>query len=199
MEDQQKTENDNDINPQMNCGESCGCDAPAPEVPEINIDPKADSSDPEVVEEATEELMKWREMALRSAAEYDNYRKRCIKEREDFNRYAKQSLIEELLPVIDNFEMGMQMAGQDTKSMIYIGMNMVQKQLHDFLNAQGVTTIPCEIGDTFDHNKHDAIQSEPSALPEGSIVRIVRKGYMLKDRLLRPVNVMTAAAPASDQ
>ena len=57
-----------------------------------------------------DELTKWREMALRTAAEYDNYRKRCVKDREDFTKYANRSLLEELLPVIDNFEMGMQMA-----------------------------------------------------------------------------------------
>ena len=80
-------------------------------------------------QQPVDELTKWREMALRTAAEYDNYRKRCVKDREDFTKYANRSLLEELLPVIDNFEMGMQMAQQDTSSMIYIGMSMVQKQL----------------------------------------------------------------------
>lgn len=155
-----------------------------------------DESQPEEQDAAVDELTKWRDMAMRTAAEYDNYRKRCVKDREEFTRYANRSLLEELLPVFDNFEMGMQMAGQDTGSMIYIGMSMVQKQLTDFLAAQGVEVIPAEVGQMFDHNVHEAIMSEPSDQPEGTIIRIIRKGYNLRGRLLRPVNVVTAAAPA---
>ena len=141
-----------------------------------------------------DELTKWREMALRTAAEYDNYRKRCVKDREDFTKYANRSLLEELLPVIDNFEMGMQMAAQQgTDSMIYIGMSMVQKQLADFLAAQGVEAIEATPGQENDHNVHEAIMSEPSDQPEGTIIRILRRGYNLRGRLLRPVNVVTAA------
>jgi len=173
--------------------ESCSCGEPEPAQQEYGE--AVDESNPAEAEAATDELTKWRELAMRTAAEYDNYRKRCVKDREEFTRYATRGLLEELLPVADNFEMGMQMAGQDTGSMIYIGMSMVQKQLHDFLAAQGVEPIATEVGQMFDHNIHEAIQSEPSDQPEGTIVRIIRKGYMLKGRLLRPVNVVTAAAP----
>lgn len=140
-----------------------------------------------------EEIAKWRDLALRTAAEYDNYRKRSVKDREDFTKYANRGLLEELLPVIDNFEMGMQMAGQDTSSMIYIGMSMVQKQLCDFLEGQGAEPIATEPGQMFDHNIHEAIMSEPSDQPEGTILRVLRKGYNLRGRLLRPANVVTAA------
>ena len=153
-----------------------------------------DESDAAEAEAAVDELTKWRELAMRTAAEYDHYRKRCVKEREEFCRYANRGLLEELLPVIDNFEMGMMMAGQDTSSMIYIGMSMVQKQLNDFLSSQGVEPIPTEVGQAFDHNIHEAIQSEPSDQPEGTILRVLRRGYNLKGRLLRPANVIVAAA-----
>lgn len=161
---------------------------PEEETPDMPETQTAEEQQPEV-----DELTKWREMALRTAAEYDNYRKRCVKDREDFTKYANRSLLEELLPVIDNFEMGMQMAQQDTSSMIYIGMSMVQKQLADFLSSQGVEAIDCAPGQEFDHNVHEAIMSEPSDQPEGTIIRILRKGYNLRGRLLRPVNVVTAA------
>ena len=78
--------------------------------------------------------------------------------------------------------------------MIYIGMSMVQKQLADFLAAQGVEAIDAAPGQEFDHNVHEAIMSEPSDQPEGTIIRILRRGYNLRGRLLRPVNVVTAAA-----
>ena len=169
---------------------------PTPE--EEETIPTPETQEEEAPQQEVDELTKWREMALRTAAEYDNYRKRCVKEREDFTKYANRSLLEELLPVIDNFEMGMQMAQQDTSSMIYIGMSMVQKQLTDFLSSQGVEPIACAPGQEFDHNVHEAIMSEPSDQPEGSIIRILRKGYNLRGRLLRPVNVVTAAAPAEE-
>ena len=163
---------------------------PTPEEDELVDMPETQA---EEEPQPVDELTKWREMALRTAAEYDNYRKRCVKDREDFTKYANRGLLEELLPVIDNFEMGMQMAQQDTSSMIYIGMSMVQKQLADFLASQGVEAIECTPGQEFDHNVHEAIMSEPSTQPEGSIIRILRKGYNLRGRLLRPVNVVTAA------
>ena len=164
---------------------------PTPE--EEETIPTPETQEEEAPQQEVDELTKWREMALRTAAEYDNYRKRCVKDREDFTKYANRSLLEELLPVIDNFERGMQMAQQDTSSMIYIGMSMVQKQLADFLASQGVEPIEAAPGQEFDHNVHEAIMSEPSDEPEGTIIRILRKGYNLRGRLLRPVNVVTAA------
>ena len=162
-----------------------------PECPCHEAEQPQDTGETEPAPE--DELAKWRELAMRTAAEYDNYRKRCVKDREDFAKYANRSLLEELLPVIDNFEMGMQMAEKDQGSMIYIGMKMVQKQLADFLDVQGVEAIPAEPGQMFDHNIHEAIMSEPSDQPEGTVLRILRKGYNLRGRLLRPVNVVTAA------
>ncbi len=177
----------------MICGMNEEETKPTPE------DPTAEMPETQAPEETAEEqqpideLTKWRETALRTAAEYDNYRKRCVKDREEFTRYANRSLLEELLPVIDNFEMGMKMAENDTSSMIYIGMSMVQKQLADFLASQGVEAIDAQVGQEFDHNVHEAIMSEPSTQPEGTILRILRRGYNLRGRLLRPVNVVTAA------
>ncbi len=146
-----------------------------------------------------EEMLKWRDSALRTAAEYDNYRKRMSKEREESIRYANQRLLEELLPIIDNFDMGMQMASADAQSMIYIGMDMVRKQLSEFLGNHGVTSIDAQPGQVFDHNIHEAIQSEESDQPEGSILRIIRKGYKINDRLLRPVNVVVARPHTQQQ
>lgn len=188
--------NEKDLN-QDNCtAEDCCCEEETKTQAEYAE--AVNESDAAEAEAAVDELTKWREMAMRTAAEYDNYRKRCVKEREEFCRYANKGLLEELLPVIDNFEMGMMMAGQDTSSMIYIGMSMVQKQLEAFLSSQGVEAIPTEVGQAFDHNIHEAIQSEVSDKPEGTILRVLRRGYNLKGRLLRPANVIVAA-PAEEK
>lgn len=146
-------------------------------------------------EELEADVAKWKELSLRTAAEMDNLRKRTAREREEAIRYANQRLLEDLLPVIDNFEMGMQAASQDTTSMIYIGMDMVRRQLNDFLVSQGVEEIPAT--GAFDPNLHDAVaQEECAAGDEGRILRVTRKGYKLRDRLLRPASVVVSKLPA---
>jgi molecular chaperone GrpE len=172
-----------------------------------NTEPAADSS-PEVVETADAttldpweqleaEAAKWKEVALRTAADLDNFRKRAAREREDAMRFANQRLLEELLPVIDNFEMGMMAASKDQGSMIYIGMDMVRRQLADFLASQGVEEIPSE-GKAFDPNIHEAVtQEESSTVADGHVLRVTRRGFRLRDRLLRPASVIVSKAPAS--
>ncbi len=147
-------------------------------------------------EELEADVAKWKELSLRTAAEMDNLRKRTAREREEAIRYANQRLLEELLPVIDNFEMGMQAAAQDTSSMIYIGMDMVRRQLNEFLTAQGVQEI--ETSGMFDPNLHDAVAQEDCAAgEEGRILRITRRGFKLRDRLLRPAGVVVSKLPTS--
>lgn len=163
------------------------------EIPEQVQDAPAEQKDAEPSLE--DELMKWRDTAMRTAAEYDNYRKRMVKEKEECAKFANQRLLEELLPVIDNFEMGMAAASADTGSMIYIGMNMVKKQLDEFLASNGVTPVEPVVGSMFDHATEEALQREPSDQPEGTVLRVIRKGYKLKDRLLRPANVVVAQTP----
>ena len=147
-------------------------------------------------EELEAEAAKWKEISLRTAAEMENLRKRTAREREDAIRYANQRLLEELLPVIDNFEMGMQAASQDTKSMIYIGMDMVRRQLNEFLTSQGVQEIPTD--GNFDPNLHDAVaQEECSAGDEGRVLKVTRRGFKLRDRLLRPASVVVSTLPTA--
>ena len=147
-----------------------------------------------------EELLKMREAALRTAAEYDNYRKRVAKEKEETYKYANQRLLEELLPILDNFDMGMQAAKADQSSMIYIGMAMVQRQLEDFLANLGVKEIPAT-NQMFDHKVHDAVGRELTGpeIPEDRILRVTRRGYMIKDRLLRPASVIVAHHESPDE
>ena len=146
-------------------------------------------------EELEADVAKWKELSLRTAAEMDNLRKRTAREREEAIRYANQRLLEELLPVIDNFEMGMQAAAQDTTSMIYIGMDMVRRQLNEFLASQGVQEIPAT--GMFDPNLHDAVAQEDCAAgEEGRILRVTRRGFKLRDRLLRPASVVVSKLPA---
>lgn len=143
------------------------------------------------------EALKWKEAAIRTAADLDNYRKRMARERSEDLRFARAGLIEELLPVFDNFAMGLQMAEQEQDSMIYKGMAMVKGQLDDFLSAQGVKEVPAE--GVFDPNFHEAVAEEKKEGAEaGEILFVKRKGYTLHDRLLRAAAVIVAKGPEEE-
>jgi len=138
------------------------------------------------------DLERFRDLALRSQADFDNFRKRAAREKEDALKYANSSLLERLIPIIDNFELGLAAAGSAENSPILAGMSMVGKQLNDFLAESGVTPIDAT-GQAFDPNLHEAIAHERNPkVPEGGVIRQVRKGFKLKDRLLRPANVIVS-------
>lgn len=176
----------------------------APEEVEVSQEPADESSvegEFETVAEAELdpweqlelEVAKWKDQAIRTAAELDNYRKRMSREKLDAVRYGNQRLLEELLPVLDNFDMGMQAASKEQGSMLYMGMEMVHKQIAEFLTSQGVDEIPATEGGDFDPNLHEAISQEASVEVESEkIVRIIRKGYKMGERLLRPSNVIVS-------
>ena len=176
-------------------------DTDPPQAADTPVDPAAavasqDAATLDPWEELEADVAKWKEISLRTAAEMDNLRKRTARDREDAIRYANQRLLEELLPVIDNFEMGMQAASQDATSMIYIGMDMVRRQLNDFLASQGVEEI--QMPEHFDPKLHDAVAEEECAAGEsGRILRVTRRGYKLRDRLLRPASVVVSKAPTA--
>lgn len=137
------------------------------------------------------EAAKWKDQAVRTAAELDNFRKRMAREKVDAVRYGNQRLLEELLPVLDNFDMGMMAAEKEKGSMLHIGMEMVRKQIGDFFTSQNVDEIDAPAGGDFDPNLHEALSQEASdEVAPGKILRVMRKGYRIGDRLLRPSNVI---------
>src|SRR5690606_10602543 len=118
------------------------------------------------------EAEKWKDVAARAQADLDNYRKRMARERAEAIQYANRSLLEQLLPVIDNSEMGLKAAesSEGSGSLILQCMAMVRKQLDDFLADQGVETVPSD-GLVFDPNLHEAIKHEAhESVPEGHII-----------------------------
>jgi molecular chaperone GrpE len=151
------------------------------------------NSPEELLAQLRAEVEKYKDAALRATADLDNYRKRVAREREEAIKYANASFLERLIPILDNFELGLQAArGTGHSSAILDGMNMVYKQLQDFLTSFGVEAIDAT-GKTFDPNLHEAIaHEEHNEIPEDQIIRQVRKGYRLRDRLLRPANVVVS-------
>lgn len=152
---------------------------------------QSDAEDPMAGLQA--DLDRFRDLALRSQADFENYKKRSAREKEEAIKYANSTLLERLISIIDNFELGLAAAkGQGEQSPIYSGMILVQKQLNDLLAENGLQPIEAE-GKKFDPNLHEAIAHEPSdQVPEGMVLRQTRRGYRFKDRLLRPAKVVVS-------
>ena len=142
------------------------------------------------------DLDRFRDLALRSQADFENYKKRAAREKEDAVKYANSSLLQRLVSILDNFELGLAAAKTESEhSPIYSGMVLVQKQLNDLLEENGLQAIEAE-GKKFDPNLHEAIAHEPSEFAEGTVIRQARRGYRFKDRLLRPARVVVSSGPA---
>jgi molecular chaperone GrpE len=137
---------------------------------------------------------------VRLAAEFDNFKKRAVREREDATRYANQALLTRLLPVIDNFEMALTAAtgaSGDAADPLRTGVNMILSQLKGVLTEAGVEEIEAT-GQPFNPSLHEAVsQRETADAPEGQVVLQLRRGYKLRDRLLRPAAVIVARPPAA--
>jgi molecular chaperone GrpE len=145
------------------------------------------------------DLDRFRDLAMRSQADFENYKKRCAREKEEATKYANGALLERLVSIVDNFELGLE-AARDTseKSPIYSGMSLVLKQLSDLLTENGLRPIEA-VGQKFDPNFHEAIAHEPSdEVPEGAVIRQTRRGYRFKDRLLRPSAVVVSSGPKKE-
>lgn len=147
-----------------------------------------------------EDSKELQEKAARQQAEFDNFRKRLEREKSESIKYANSSLLEELLPVIDNFELGLMAADSatDAKS-IAMGMKMVKTQLDKFIEESGMTSIDA-VGQPFDPNLHEAVsQKETDEHPDGTVIEQSRKGYKIGERLIRPAAVVVAKAPGSTE
>ena len=123
---------------------------------------------------------------LRLQAEYDNFKRRSQKEKEAERKYKAQDLVNDLLPVLDNFERALQVEQTEATSNLIEGISMVYRQLQDALTNNGVEVIVTE-GKEFDPNLHHAVmQVEDENHESNHIVEELQKGYMLKDRVIRP-------------
>jgi len=148
----------------------------------------------ETTEALRRELDEQRDRLLRQAAEFDNYRKRVERERRDLLQHAGADVLEALLPVIDDFERALGAAEGEVPAAYHRGVELIYKQLQDFLEKRGVTPIEA-VGSDFDPRFHQAITHEESpGRRDGEVIEEVRRGYMHGDRLLRPAMVKVAKA-----
>ncbi|MCR4644219.1 MAG: nucleotide exchange factor GrpE [Oscillospiraceae bacterium] len=159
---------------------------------DFDEDDEAAEDDEEPEEDANEALEQERERYLRLFAEFDNFRKRTAKEKLEAYSDATARCIGELLPVVDNFERAVEAPCTDEQ--YHSGMVMILTQLRNFLEKAGVTELEA-LGAEFDPNIHHAIKQAEATeeFPENTVCEVFQKGYMLKDRLIRPAMVAVSS------
>lgn len=135
---------------------------------------------------------------LRLQAEFDNYRKRSIKERADFVKFANEGLILELLSIVDGFERGVKSAElKKDYQLLHQGVDMILKQLHSLLEDKGLSRIE-SLGQKFNPHQHEAVEViETEGVQEETVVDELQSGYILGGRIIRPAKVTVARAKES--
>jgi molecular chaperone GrpE len=143
-----------------------------------------------------DEAAKYRELAMRAAADLDNFRKRTAREKADALRHANAALLTKLLPLVDTFDLGLEAArAAEGGAELVSGFEMVRRQLDDFLREAGVGVVDA-VGAMFDANLHEAVAGlHDGEVPEGMVLKQVRPGYRLGERLLRPAGVVVSKGP----
>ncbi|MDY6838155.1 MAG: nucleotide exchange factor GrpE [Thermodesulfobacteriota bacterium] len=138
------------------------------------------------------------ERVLRVTADFENYKKRVEREMNDFRKFANESLVKEMLPIVDNLERAIctgKKGNEDALEALRQGVEMTLKGLMDGLKKFGVVPVDA-LKKPFDPNFHQAVsQEETERFPENTVCQELQKGYMLQDRLLRPAMVVVSRKP----
>ena len=157
-------------------------------------DPQPAETQPDPLEELRREKDSLQDRLLRTAAEFDNYRKRVERERRELADYMKADVLAEILPILDNFERALQAPAGGDADAFRKGIELIHKQMLDLLRKRGVKPIEA-LGADFDPNFHQAVIHETSpSHREGEVIAELQRGYMLGDKLLRPAMVKVAKA-----
>ncbi len=158
-------------------------------------EPRTEEQHDEQSEEGGEDerLAALEDQLKRVAADFDNFRKRAAREREELFVHANERLVKELLPVLDDLERALVAAAEHEEAALEDGVRLVFRSLAQVLERQGLTEIAAD--GKFDPHVHEALLSQPSEREEGDVLDVLQKGYKLGERVLRPARVVVAAAP----
>ena len=146
------------------------------------------------LDEATQEVNAHKERYLRTIADLENYRKRAVREKEEARKQATFGLLEDILPVLDNFKLGLQAAESHEDGNVFAeGFKMILSQMESALKQNGLEEINPE-GELFDPNYHESLSHVASdSVAEGHVVLVHRIGYRIRERLLRPAQVVVSS------
>jgi molecular chaperone GrpE len=131
----------------------------------------------------------------RVAAEFENYRKRAVRDQESLVARAHERLVKELLPVLDDLERALEAAAEHEEAKLEEGVRLVHRELRDALAREGLVEI--KTNGSFDPHVHEALLTQPSAEDEGAIIEVIQKGYRLGDRVVRPARVVISQGASS--
>jgi molecular chaperone GrpE len=174
--------------------------APAVAEPLMPVEPSTVT--PEQLTELKERAAKadehW-DRLLRTSADFENFKKRAAREKQEAIKFANENLLQKLVPVLDSLDMALTAAQAnqpEAGQSLQAGVSMIGQQLKSVVAEAGLEEVDAT-GKTFDPNLHEAVsQKETTDMPEGQVIQQLRKGYKLKERLLRPATVVVAKQPA---
>jgi len=169
--------------------EEAADDAPA----ESNTDPEA-AKEPDPLEVVSKERDDFKDQLLRARADFDNYRKRVARDADRTRKLAGESLIRDLLPIVDNIELALNHKDSNPEALAE-GVEMVAKLFNDTLTRNGLEPIAAE-GEMFDPELHDAMLRQPDdSVPADTVIQEFQKGYRIGDVVLRHAKVVVSATP----
>ena len=160
--------------------------AEATETPEEDNAPEAEKTEENAEEKTEEKADDGNEKYVRLMAEFQNYKKRVAKEKNDIREYATEKLVMELLPVLDNFERALAASAEDDPAGYAKGMELIFTQMVTELQKSGLAEVEAE-GQDFDPTKHNAVMTEENEeMESGKVSKVLQKGYALNDKVIRP-------------
>jgi molecular chaperone GrpE len=157
------------------------------EVENVETEEQAEVGELEALKRERDELV---DTAQRVQAEFDNFRRRTARDRQELVSLANERLVKELLPVLDDLTRALQAAEKHEEAKLEEGVKLVHRQLAQILEKEGLAEIDTE--GVFDPHVHEALLAQPSEAESGSVIEVLQKGYRLGDRVLRPARVIVA-------
>jgi molecular chaperone GrpE len=169
--------------------------------PPVDVGPGGEKSKGALEREALAEAIREREEYLdalqRLKAEFDNYRKRVAREQEQIVARAAERLLKQLVPLVDDLERAVDAAAEHGEVKVADGVRLVHRSLADLMTREGLVEV--ETDGKFDPHTQEALLSQPSDAPEGSVIQVLQKGYRLGDHVLRPARVVVSSGPPAGE
>jgi molecular chaperone GrpE len=176
---------------------------PGPDAAAAESGPETDPDQAALVESELDDARRKADEYLadlrRVAADFDNYRKRVARDAEAQAVRAAESLVAELLPVLDNLERALDASEHHEEAKVAEGVQLVHQQLIHLLQRRGLEEIESDPGSEFDPHLHEALSQQPSDHPEGSISEVWQRGYTLGDRVVRPARVVVSSGSQAEE
>jgi molecular chaperone GrpE len=168
--------------------------------PPVDVGPGTEKSKGVLEREALAEAIRERDEYLdalqRLKAEFDNYRKRVAREQEQIVARAAERLLKQLVPLVDDLERAVDAAAEHGEVKVADGVRLVHRSLADLMTREGLVEV--ETDGKFDPHTQEALLSQPSDAPEGSVIQVLQKGYRLGDHVLRPARVVVSSGPPAE-